>query len=36
LWGYGDEQELISAQCQVLVRATAELPQSMAGIRGRH
>jgi phosphoglycolate phosphatase len=34
LWGYGDEQELISAQCQVLVRATAELPQSTAGIVG--
>ncbi|MGA9354280.1 MAG: HAD hydrolase-like protein [Terriglobales bacterium] len=35
LWGYGDEAELISAQCQVLVRATAELPESTVGISDR-
>jgi phosphoglycolate phosphatase len=27
LWGYGDEAELIAAQCRTLVRTPAELPQ---------
>lgn len=27
LWGYGDEQELITAQCKVLLRTPAELAQ---------
>ena len=27
LWGYGDEAELIAAQCKMLVRTPAELPR---------
>jgi len=27
LWGYGDEQELVNAQCRVLLRTPAELAQ---------